>query len=68
VRKISCPTLLIRGGDSRLLEADTAERMQREMVDCTLVTIAGAGHSVPLHHPVEFEAAVRDWLGIEPAS
>jgi pimeloyl-ACP methyl ester carboxylesterase len=68
VHAITCPTLLIRGGESRLLTAETAERMQREMADCTLVTIAGAGHAVPLHRPVEFEAAVRAWLGVEPVT
>jgi pimeloyl-ACP methyl ester carboxylesterase len=66
VHAIACPTLLVRGGESRLLSAEIAERMAQEMQDCSLVTIAGAGHSVPLHRPLEFEAAVGDWLGIEP--
>lgn len=60
---IACPTLLIRGGQSRFLTAEIAERVQLEMKDCTLVTIAGAGHFVPLQRPIEFEAAVRNWLG-----
>lgn len=62
VHAVSCPTLLIRGGDSKLLSPEIAERMAQEMRDCTLVTIEGAGHAVPLHRPVEFEATVREWL------
>jgi pimeloyl-ACP methyl ester carboxylesterase len=68
VHAITCSTLLIRGGESKLLTAETAERKQREMADCTLVTFAGAGHAVPLHRPVQFEAAVRAWLEFERAS
>jgi esterase len=62
VHAISCPTLLVRGAESDILAAETAERMQREMQNCTLVTIAGSGHPVPMDRPVEFEAAVRSWL------
>lgn len=63
VRAISCPTLLIRGAESDVLAEETAERMQREMAHCTLVTIPGSGHPVPMDRPAEFEAAVRSWLG-----
>lgn len=62
---VSCPTLLVRGGDSRLVAADIAERMRDEMQQADLVTIEGAGHMVPLHKPVELEAAVAAWLGVD---
>lgn len=61
---VRCPTLLVRGGDSRLVAADVAERMRGEMRDADLVTIEGAGHMVPLHKPLEMEAAVASWLGV----
>jgi pimeloyl-ACP methyl ester carboxylesterase len=61
-RTVTCPTLLVRGADSDILAADTAEQMVREMPNCTLVTVAGAGHSIPNQRPAEFESAVRDWL------
>ena len=64
VRTITCPTLLVRGAESDVLAAETAERMQREMKDCTLVTIAGSGHPVPMDRPVDFEATVRSWLDV----
>lgn len=59
---ITVPTLLVRGADSKLLTPEIAKRMEQEMQDCTLVTIEGAGHAVPLHRPAEFELAIRSWL------
>jgi esterase len=64
VRAIACPTLLVRGAESDILSSETAERMQREMAKCTLVTIAGSGHGVTGDQPGEFERAVRRWLGV----
>lgn len=61
---VPCPTLLVRGGESRLVAADMAERMRGEMQQADLVTIEGAGHMVPLHKPVELEEAVAAWLGV----
>lgn len=63
-RAVSCPTLLVRGGDSRLVAADIAERMRGEMQRADLVTIEGAGHMVPLHRPEEMATAIADWLGV----
>ncbi len=62
VRAVACPTLLVRGAESKLLTDDLARQIEREMKDCTLVTIDGAGHAVPLHRPSEFARAVGDWL------
>ncbi|MGI8549274.1 MAG: alpha/beta fold hydrolase [Dehalococcoidia bacterium] len=62
VQAIACPTLLIRGAESDVLAEETAERMAREIKNCTLVTIPGSGHPVPMDRPREFEAAVRSWL------
>lgn len=60
--KITCPTLLVRGAESDLLSKEVAERMCREIADCRLVTIPGAGHSVPLDNPQEFSRAVASFL------
>ena len=62
MRRIDCPALVVRGGESKFLTEEIAEQMQREMTNCTLVTVPGAGHTVPMHRPAEFEAAVRGWL------
>lgn len=39
------PMLLVRGGNSRLLSAATAEEMVKRHADCQLVTVAGQGHA-----------------------
>lgn len=64
-RRVARPTLVIRGSESKLLSPEVAERMAREMPDCSLVTIEGAGHAVPLHRPAEFESTVRAWLLVQ---
>jgi pimeloyl-ACP methyl ester carboxylesterase len=60
--KITAPTLLLRGSDSDVLSEEMAERMTREIPQCTLVEIADSGHSIPLDRPAEFLAAVRNFL------
>jgi pimeloyl-ACP methyl ester carboxylesterase len=60
---IACPTLLIRGADSLLLSAETAEAMTRRGPKATLVTIAGAGHAPALMADDQVET-IADWLGL----
>jgi esterase len=62
LRKITCPTLVVRGEDSDILSVETAERMARELPHGTLVTVPDAGHSIPLDRPEGFLAAVRPFL------
>lgn len=62
VRKIGAPTLLVRGMESDVLAGDAARRMQQAMRQCTLVEVAGAGHTVPGDKPEAFAAAVRKFL------
>ena len=45
---ISCPTLLLRGGDSLLLQADTATAMTNRGPRAELVTLPGIGHAPAL--------------------
>jgi pimeloyl-ACP methyl ester carboxylesterase len=59
---ITCPMLLVRGEVSDLLAAESAAKMVMANPRCSLVEIPGAGHSVPMDRPVEFEQAVRQWL------
>lgn len=59
---IATPTLLVRGAESDLLGAETAEKMTRVMGNCRLVTVPGAGHSIPLDNPQGFIDAVRPFL------
>ena len=61
-RDVRVPTLLVRGAESDVLSAETAERATREMDRARLVTVPAAGHSVPGDNPDEFTAAVREFL------
>jgi esterase len=65
-RNISCPTLVVRGEESDLLGREAAARMAREIPDCRVVEVPGAGHSVPLDRPREFLEAVRPFLALGP--
>jgi pimeloyl-ACP methyl ester carboxylesterase len=58
---LGCPALLVRGGASELLTAEMAEQVARR-ARAQLVTIAGAGHSVPGDRPAEFFAAVGPFV------
>lgn len=62
IRAIPCPTLIVRGGLSEVLDAETAALMADTIPRATLATVEGSGHSVPMDRPAEFERAVRDFL------
>ena len=62
LRKIACPTLLVRGGESDLFSPEIAKRMLDLLPDGRLVEIPGAGHSVPGDQPDAFAAAARAFL------
>ncbi len=63
VRAIRCPTLLIKGEESDILSADSAEKMQRAIPGSRLAIIPGAGHSVMGDNPAGFLVALRGFLG-----
>lgn len=52
---IACPTLVVRGADSLLLDVATAEAMMRRGPRARLVTVAGAGHAPMLMSPDQIE-------------
>jgi pimeloyl-ACP methyl ester carboxylesterase len=62
LRKITAPTLLIRGAVSDVLAPEAADRMVKEIPDCRLVTVQDSGHSVPLDNPPGFLQAVQTFL------
>ena len=63
VRRIRCPTLLVRGMESAILTRDAAARFVRELPGSELVEVPRAGHSVMGDNPPGFIAAVRPFLG-----
>ena len=62
VRRVRAPTLLVRGAESPILAAETAERFRRELPGSGVAEVAGAGHSVMGDNPAGFVAAVRPFL------
>lgn len=58
---IAVPTLVLRGAESDLLLAETAQAMTRRGPRAALVELAGRGHAPALLHAEEI-APIRDWL------
>jgi pimeloyl-ACP methyl ester carboxylesterase len=61
--KIACPTLVLRGADSPILSAATAERMRASGPNAELASFAGIGHAPSLMVGDQIETVVR-WLGL----
>ena len=59
LHRITCPTLVVRGGADALVPAAHAEAYAAEIPGAQLVVIEGAGHLLPLEKPAELAAAVR---------
>lgn len=57
--RVSCPTLLVGGGDTRDWFTEMLDRLEREIPTTSRVTVPGAGHSAALTHAAEVAAAVR---------
>jgi len=62
VRAIHCPTLIIKGGESDILSAESADKLQAAIRGSRVAVVPGAGHSVMGDNPVAFVAAVRTFL------
>ena len=63
VESLSCPTLVVRGGESDVVAEGTASTMHERMPNGSLATVPGAGHLVPGDNPAGFEQAVMAFLG-----
>jgi len=62
VRAIRCPTLIIKGGESDILSAESAEKMQAAIPGSRVAVVPGAGHSVMGDNPAAFVEATRAFL------
>lgn len=60
--RLTCPTLLIRGGASRTLSPEAVSEMEAKCSRLRTVEIAGAGHHVFLDKPAAFLEAVGKFL------
>lgn len=67
---IRCPTLLVRGAESRIVSRSDMEALALRLADTQLLEIGGAGHNVQGDRPLELAAAIRrfaeSWPGQDP--
>ena len=62
VESLTCPTLVVRGGESDVVAQGTAGSMHERIPNGRLATVPGAGHLVPGDSPAGFERAVMEFL------
>ena len=62
--RLRCPTLLLRGADSDLLSAATAQAMTQRGPQAKLVEFAGVGHAPTLVQPDQVQAVRAFLLGL----
>jgi pimeloyl-ACP methyl ester carboxylesterase len=60
---ISCPTLVVRGGESALLTDAGARAWAEEIPGAELRVVPGAGHHVHLDRPHAVQEILEDFLG-----
>jgi esterase len=60
---VTCPTLVVRGGESDVFHDEDAERLAAALPDGRWVKISHAGHTVQGDNPKDLVAAMREFLG-----
>lgn len=60
--KIRCPALIVRATETDVLSGPAAERMRTVIPRARLVEVPRAGHMVFEENPVDFIAALREWV------
>ena len=66
-RSVRCPVLLVRGEDSDILAAETAQRMLAENPNASLACVPECGHSITLDNPDGLLEVVSPWLAAAEA-
>jgi pimeloyl-ACP methyl ester carboxylesterase len=62
LRRIACPTLVVRGAESDVFAEETGRKMAATVPDCRFVTVPDAGHTVPQDNARGFLRAQRGFL------
>lgn len=65
LQKISCPTLIVRGTESRVMSKEAALEMEKKITTSLLVEIPWATHSVLTDAPDKFQEAMEKFLSEE---
>lgn len=60
---VTCPALVVRGGESDVFHDEDAERLASGLPDGRWIKIPRAGHTVQGDNPKDLVAALRDFLG-----
>jgi pimeloyl-ACP methyl ester carboxylesterase len=63
IRKVAVPTLILWGGQDRLISPDHADRFQKDIAGSTLVRFDDLGHVPHEEDPARTAAAVQRFLG-----
>jgi pimeloyl-ACP methyl ester carboxylesterase len=61
--RIACPTLIVRGADSDVLDRGTASRMCKVLKRAKVVEVPGVGHAPSLTEP-ESLGAIKEFFGV----
>ena len=62
IDSLDLPTLVVRGGQSDMIDLETADELHRRIEGSSLATVEGAGHLVMGDNPSDFQTAVRDFI------
>ncbi len=62
LQRIGCPTLVVRGAHSKVLDEPTLQKMVRALPDGRSVTIPNAGHRVHEDNTYDFAAVLTEFL------
>jgi len=60
--RITAPTLIIAGGSTSQVPQDKLAEVAQLILDCRLVTIEGAGHTVHQNCPERYKELLQDFL------
>jgi len=62
LRRVKCPTILVRGERDMSLNVKRQEQMREEIPMCELVVVSRAAHYVPIENPRDFAENLDGWL------
>jgi pimeloyl-ACP methyl ester carboxylesterase len=65
IAQISAPTLVIHGGNDRLVPAENGRRIAARIPGAKLVIIRSASHIFTTDQPAAAQAAILDFLGAQ---
>lgn len=63
--EVACPTLLVRGGDSRLLSQSAAEELVQALPRGSLAVVPNAGHHVAIDQPERLLEVIEAFVASE---